>query len=320
MMRRSLIPLIAACACAIAMAGALAPRDAAAETRAHAAVATPRPQVIAHRGASGYLPEHTLAAYALAFQMGADVIEPDVVLTADGVPVCAHDVTMGRVTDVARVYPDRARDDGRYYWIDFTLEEVRRLRVTEGAGGPAGPIGGAVPTLGEMIRLVRTLNERLGRSVGIIPEPKRPAFHRQNGRPIEPALLEELAAHGYEGPADPCVIQCFELDSLRRLRDAGCRLRLVWLVGREPADADLVSAAEFCHGLGPSRSLLEDDAGRARPLLARARELGLALYPYTFGDEPAATARFFHQHKVAGLFTDFPDVALRARDRTRGGG
>jgi len=278
-----------------------------------------RPLVLAHRGASGHLPEHTLAAYTLAWSMGADYLEPDVVLTKDGVTICAHDVVMQRVTDVAQRFPDRAREDGKWYWIDFTVDEVRTLRVTY--DGPGGSVGGAVPTFEEFLRLVDRLNAIGGEDgrvpVGVIPEPKKPAFHRDHAMNIETAVLDALIAHGYEDQADPAIIQCFELDALERLHDAGCELRLVWLMGEEPSDADLDRAAVFCHGLGPNRKLLEDDSGQPMPLLVRARELGLALYPYTFKDEPEATARFMHEHKVDGLFSDYPGVARRAADGPR---
>ena len=277
------------------------------------------PLVIAHRGASGHLPEHTLAAYTLAWSMGANYLEPDVVLTKDGIAICAHDVVMQRVTDVAERFPDRAREDGKWYWIDFTLDEVRTLRVTyDGAGGE---VGGAVPTFEEFLRLVDRLNAISGEDgrepVGVIPEPKKPSLHRDHGKNVELAVFKALAEHGYTSVDDLAIIQCFDLDALEGLRDAGCTLRLVWLVGEEPSDEDLRRAAGFCHGLGPNRKLLEDASGQGLPLLDRARELGLALYPYTFKDEPEATARFIQVHKVDGVFSDYPGVARRTAE---GGG
>ncbi|WP_416374910.1 glycerophosphodiester phosphodiesterase family protein, partial [Methanothrix soehngenii] len=87
--------------------------------------------VIAHRGASGYLPEHTLEAYALAYGMGADYVEPDLVLTKDGVFICLHDIHLESTTNVEEVFPDRAREDGRWYAADFTLSEIKQLKVHE---------------------------------------------------------------------------------------------------------------------------------------------------------------------------------------------
>lgn len=282
------------------------------------------PLVLAHRGASGHLPEHTLAAYTLAWSMGADYLEPDVVLTKDGVAICAHDVNMERVTDVAERFPDRARDDGKWYWIDFTNDQVRTLRVTY------KDVGGAVPTFEEFLTLVDRLNAISGEHgrvrVGVIPEPKKPAFHQQHGWNVERVVWLALSEHGYRAPDDPAIIQCFDLDALQGLRDAGATLRLVWNVGEHPDDADLERAAAFCHGLGINRDLLEDEnTGQPLPLLQRAHEMGLALYPYTFKDEPEAMARFYHEHGVAGLFSDYPGVARRAADtrpdeRAHGGG
>jgi glycerophosphoryl diester phosphodiesterase len=270
-----------------------------------------RPLVLAHRGASGHLPEHTLAAYTLAWSMGADYLEPDVVLTKDGVAVCAHDIHMERVTDVAERFPDRAREDGRYYWIDFTSDEVRTLRVTFKG------VGGAVPTFEEFLNLVDTLNVVGGEDqrprIGVIPEPKAPAFHHDHGQSVEARVWTMLVARGYASAGDPAIIQCFDLEALEGLERSGCDLRLVWNVGEQPSEPDLLRAAAFCHGLGVNRKLIEDEhTGEPLALLARSRELGLALYPYTFKDEPEAMARFFHEYGVAGLFTDYPGVARRA--------
>lgn len=282
--------------------------------------AADKPLVLAHRGASGHLPEHTLAAYTLAWSMGADYLEPDVVLTRDGVAICAHDVNMERVTDVGERFPDRVRDDGRWYWIDFTIDEVRTLRVTY--KGSAEQTGGAVPTFEEFLTLVDRLNaiaDEDGRPrVGVIPEPKKPAFHQQHGWNVERVVWLALSEHGYRAPDDPAIIQCFDLDALEGLRDAGATLRLVWNVGEHPDDADLERAAAFCHGLGINRKLIEDEAtGQPLPLLTKAHELGLMVYPYTFKNEPEAMARFFHEYGVAGLFTDFPGAGRRAADRRR---
>lgn len=280
-----------------------------------------KPLVLAHRGASGHLPEHTLAAYTLAWSMGADYLEPDVVLTKDGVAICAHDVNMERVTDVAERFPDRAREDGKWYWIDFTLDEVRTLRVTY--KGANGVVGGAVPTFEAFLRLVDRLNAIGGEDgrarVGIIPEIKRPQFHADNGWSIHFEVLDALERFGYTETDNPCIIQCFDLNTLRRLHLSGCELKLVWLLGEEPREGEVAHAAAFCHGLGPNRKLLEDETtGKPLPLLAQAREFGLMLYPYTFKDEPAAMARFFHEYGVAGLFTDFPGAGRRAADRATG--
>lgn len=277
--------------------------------------------VIAHRGASAYLPEHTLEAYALAYALGADLIEPDVVMSSDGVLICAHDVVMDGVTDAAARFPDRARADGKRYWIDFTLAEIKTLsktgRARDGVADDAR--GFSVATLDEMLSMIDRLNERVGartgREVGVIPEPKAPTFHAAEGRDIMGSLVAELARHGYERRGDRAIVQCFDLDALEQLRDAGCALRLVWLIHESPREEDLERAAAFCDGLGPNRKLLENGDGEGTALLAWAEERGLGLYPYTFRGDGAAVRRFFVDHGVTGLFADDPDVALRAIGR-----
>lgn len=274
-------------------------------------------QVIAHRGASAYLPEHTLAAYAFAFAQGADVIEPDVVLTADDVAICAHDITMEHTTNVAELYPDRARDDGRHYWIDFTLAEVKTLAATGRRYDGETLPGFTVPTLDEMLALVRHLNTTFGRDVGVFPEAKHPAFHRDHGLSIERTLIATLARHGYTGREHSCLVQSFELGALEIIAQTlQSDLRLVWVTGEAPSEAELDRCARVCVGFGPSRALIEDDDGRfiGADLLAAVRARGLALYPYTFKDEPDAIARFFDRYGATGLFCDNPDVAIEARD------
>jgi glycerophosphoryl diester phosphodiesterase len=278
--------------------------------------ADPGPLVIAHRGASAYLPEHTLEAYTLAHALGADVIEPDVVFSRDGVAICAHDIVMQEVTDVRSLFPERSRADGSWYWVDFDLAEIKRLSKTgrrsalDGADSP----GYSVATLAEMIALVGRLDAASGRArpTGIIPELKQPESYSQAG--LDPAAALTLALDRSGWPAEAVMIQCFDLVTIERL--AGLtEHRLVWLCAQTPTDEQLDRAAAVCHGLGPNRRLLEDPTGRPLPLLAEARRRGLALYPWTFTDDREAMARFFRTHRVEGLFTDNPDVGLQALGR-----
>src|SRR6185503_3347980 len=171
------------------------------------------PIVIAHRGASGYLPEHTLAAKALAHGMGADYLEQDVVLSRDGVPVVLHDIHIDTVTDVAKRFPGRARPDGRYYALDFTVAELKQLAASERFDPKTGlavfprrfPVGKSsfqVPTLEEELQLVQGLNASTGRVAGIYPEIKNPAWHRQQGHDVSRIVLDVLARYGYRTRAD----------------------------------------------------------------------------------------------------------------------
>lgn len=290
------------------------------------------PPIIAHRGASAYLPEHTLPAYALAIGQGADVIEPDVVLTRDGVLVCSHDLYAANSAAMARLYPTRARADGKFYLIDFDLAELRAVGEPLGRNAALGP-GMTIATLDELITLVQRVNSvtRRERPLEIIPEAKHPAFHRENGRPIESALVSALAARGYRARTDGAVIQCFDLDALRRIRvELGCDLRLVYLVGDPPSDAVLDEVATFADGLGPNRRLLGTPAASPTSptpidtdLVSRAAARGLPLFPYTFHVDdpttPAARAEIDAMRRtlaipgVRGIFTDNPDLGVDAR-------
>lgn len=302
------------------------------------------PAIIAHRGASGYLPEHTLPAKALAYAMGADFLEQDVVATRDDELVVLHDIHLDRVTDVAERFPGRARKDGRYYVRDFDLAEIRCLGVTERVDDeglavypdrfPAGCGRFAVHTLAEELAFVSGLNRATGGTTGVYPEIKRPAWHRAQGIDLAGAMLEVLAAHGYQGPDDPVYVQCFDVDEVRRLRGAlGCRMRLVQLIGdnswKEAAtdydrlcgEAELAELAGIADAIGPwVNKLYTPGADGAPPrstgLVERARSAGLLVHPYTFrvddlapgfGSFEAMVRYFCADLAVDGLFTDFPD-------------
>ena len=182
--------------------------------------------VVAHRGASGYLPEHTLEAKAMAYAMGAHYIEQDVVMTRDDQLIVLHDITLDRTTDVAARFPGRAREDGRHYVVDFTLDEIRSLQVREGVRNgteqaiyqhrfPVGKSRFAVHTLAEEIELIQGLNRSTGKDIGLYPEVKSPTFHRQEGKDISTALVAMLKDYGYTSKQDKVFIQTFEFDELK---------------------------------------------------------------------------------------------------------
>ena len=188
------------------------------------------PIVIAHRGASGYLPEHSLAAVAMAHAMDVDYIEQDVVLTSDGVPIVLHDVHIDTVTDVATVFPSRARSDGRYFAIDFTLDELKELKLCERIDFETGkavysrrfPVGKSsfrIPTLVEEIELIQGMNKSTGKSIGICVEIKSPAWHIEQGQHVSETTLSVLRSYGYCARADSAIIECFDATELRRIRE-----------------------------------------------------------------------------------------------------
>jgi glycerophosphoryl diester phosphodiesterase len=308
-----------------------------------------RPLVIAHRGASGYLPEHTLASKRLAHQMGADFLEQDVVATRDDELVVLHDIHLDRVPDVAERFPGRARDDGRFYARDFDLEELRTLQAWERMNADGSPVyPGRYParsgdfslhTLGEEIEFIQRLNAETGRVAGIYPEIKRPAWHREEGVDIAPLMLGILADAGFDGPDDPVFVQCFDDAELRRLRhELDCPYKLVQLIGANnwnEADTDydvmrtrqgLEKLARTVDAVGPWLLYLYelragDDLPVSTGFVGMAHEVGLGVHPFTFraDDLPrgfeklAELVRFFADElAIDGLFTDFPDLILEA--------
>ena len=190
-----------------------------------------KPLVIAHRGASGYLPEHTLEAKAMAVAMGSDYVEQDVVMSKDGELIVFHDLVLDRVTNVAEVFPNRHRKDGRFYVIDFSLSELRQLRVTEGRKldgetstqiyperFPQQRSRFSIHTLSEEIELIQGLNHSMKKTVGIYPEIKSPWFHQKEGQDISSAVLMVLKKYGYTDKHSKVLLQSFDANELRRIR------------------------------------------------------------------------------------------------------
>ena len=204
--------------------------------------------VIAHRGASGYLPEHTLAAYTKAIEMGADFIEPDVVATKDGVLIARHEPMLGATTDVAdrAAFADRRRtrsidgiDITDWFACDFTLAEIRQLRAKQPMPERDQAMNGTlpIPTLKEVINLAQAKSAQLGRIVGVYPETKHPTFHAEVGLKLEDRLLELINAAGWTDPSSPVIVQSFEVANLKYLRSK-TRVRLVQLIDASDVDRD----------------------------------------------------------------------------------
>ena len=287
--------------------------------------------VIAHRGASGYLPEHTLEAYALAYGMGADYIEQDLVMTKDKRFIALHDIHLERTTDVEQRFPKRHRDDGRWYAADFTLAEIKTLFVHERLDKrfPVGKSSFRVPTMEEAVELIQGLNQSTGKNVGIYPELKGPTFHREAGFDVEQALLELLARYGYDGPNAKVYIQCFEADSLKRIRhELKSDLPLIQLISNHKIQAEqrtevgLKAVAEYANGVGPSKNIV----AKTPAFVSWAHELGLAVHPYTMRDDDLPgefespeeeLSQFLTAYGVDGFFTDFPDTGRKFLDTSK---
>jgi len=332
-----------------------APLAAAALLAAGAvSAAAQRPLVIAHRGASGHLPEHTLEAYRLAIAQGADYIEPDLVSTRDGVLVARHENEIGGTTDVAAKFPGRRTTrviDGRevtgWFTEDFTLAELRTLRARERLPFRSHAHDGQylIPTLDEVIALAQAESAARGRVIGIYPETKHPSHFRALGLALEEPLLAALARAGWTGRDAPVFIQSFEVGNLRALR-ARTGVRLVQLLEAEGQPWDVAAGggtltyaamataeglreiATYADGVGPSKRLLVPETGGATRFVADAHAAGLAVHPWTFRSEPVfllpkyagdphAEYREFLRLGVDGLFTDFPDVAVAALAASR---
>ena len=283
-------------------------------------VAEPAPRpviVIAHRGASGERPEHTLASYDRAIEQGADYVEPDLVLTKDGVLVARHENEISETTDVADhpAFADRRTTktiDGvemtGWFTEDFTLAELRTLRARERLPQLREAntrFDGLyqVPTFEEIIRLVRAREAETGRTIGIYPETKHPSYFVSIGLPHEAPLLAVLARHGFDSAEDALFIQSFEVDNLKRLNGL-TPLRLIQLVsdnGSPPDRSDLTYAdmmtaagladvATYADGIGPAKNMViarnpDGSLGASTGLVARAHAAGLAVHPWTFRAE-----------------------------------
>lgn len=338
------------------------------------------PIVIGHRGASGYLPEHTLEAYKLAIEQGADFIEPDLVSTKDGVLVARHEPNLIDTTNVSEIaqFADRKKTiavDGAeqegFFSDDFTLAEIKQLRArqTRSFRDQSHNDQYEIPTFQEVIDLVKQVEASTGRKIGIYPETKHPTYFDQLGLSLEEPLIKVLVESNFTDPAR-IFIQSFEVknlkDELPQLMAAeGINLPLVQLFDEfqlQPYDfvvsgdartyADLITAdslknfvATYAKGIGPwKRSFVmtapveppmdtngdgvaetkERLTGEVLPVIQNAHAAGLQVHPYTFRDEeqflttdyngdPMAEYKQFYELGVDGLFTDFPDTAVKAR-------
>ena len=351
-----------------------------------------RALVVGHRGASGTLPEHTVEAYRLAVEQGADFIEPDLVSTKDGVLIARHEPMLSGTTDVAEradlAQRKRTRlvdgvETNDWFAGDFTLAEIKGLRAKQAMAERDQSHNGKyqIPTLQEVIDLAKSESARLGRPIGIYPETKHPLFHAAIGLPLEDRLVEALHKAGWSDKSAPAIIQSFETANLKYLRTR-TQLRLVQLVDADDVDKDgaivlappldrpydfvvsgdkrsfkdlvtregLAEIKTYADGVGPwkpyilpSRQL--DSNGDGKPddlnadgrtderdrvlmpptsLVRDAHAAGLFVHTWTFRSEPRRLAsdfkgdptgeyKAFYALGIDGLFSDFPDAAVKAR-------
>ena len=287
--------------------------------------------VIAHRGASGYLPEHTLEAKAMAHAMNVDFIEQDLVLSKDDVPIVIHDVYLDDVTDVATKFPKRKRKDNRFYVIDFTFDELKTLQVTERFNPETGkqvyenrfPIWKGnfkLHSLQEEIELIQGLNKSTGKNIGIYPEIKEPKFHKKVGKHLTEIVLKILSDYGYKTKKDNCILQCFDAKELERIRkELNSELFLVQLIEFPEETKQFNHFATYADGIGPwYKQILNaknDGKWTFTSLVSDAHKLGLKVHPYTFRADALDEFLSFEEMmqtllidaNVDGAFTDFPD-------------
>jgi glycerophosphoryl diester phosphodiesterase len=287
--------------------------------------------VVAHRGASGYLPEHTLASKVMAYAMQVDYIEQDVVLSKDDVPIVIHDILLDDVTNVLEKFPNRKREDGRYYVIDFTFEEIKTLAVTERFDSetglqiypnrfPKGTSSFRLHSLQDEIELIQGLNKSTGKNIGIYPEIKKPEFHHENGKDISKIVLNILSDYGYKTKNDKCIVQSFDAIELERIRkELKSQLFLVQLMEFSEQKNLLEFYASYADGIGPwYKHLISSKTATdflLTSLVEEAHKLSLVVHPYTFREDSLDEFDSFeqmidviiHQAGADGGFTDFPD-------------
>jgi len=273
--------------------------------------------LIAHRGASGYAPEHTFAAYDLAMEQKADFVEPDLAVTKDGVLICLHDDTLERTTNVEEVYPARFSTEikgrnGEKRWVanDFTLAEIKKLDA--GSWFDARFTGAQVPTWEEMFARVKSHP-----GVGVYPELKSPPLYTARGLDMAAVFVESVKRHGLDRPESlrsiPVIIQSFDRPTIKRMATELPTIPRVFLTEADDdlTDARLKDLAAFATGIAPEKRLIA-----AHPdMVARAHALGLTVTAWTFkADEKTnypsvkdEMTKFLYTFGIDALFTNNPD-------------
>lgn len=313
------------------------------------------PQVIAHRGASGYIPEHSLQAYQTAMDLQGDYIEPDLCLSKDGVFVALHDVLLDDTTNVATLPQFASRKTTRvvdgeemtgWFVNDFLFEELQQLTLHQRLPFRTPLYNNVfrIPSLQEIANLVTVNYNTTQRLVGLYIEPKNPRYFTSLGWDVEAMLLQQLKHNGFRvsgAPRNlkgvvPVVIQCFEADTLRRLK-THTDIPLVLLLN-PPTSAQLVDGSYFSHtflaeastyadGLGPEKTLFSTlSLENARQMVEGAHGVNLSLHPWTFRAEPQYIGKKFNSDfeleqvyylcclGMDGLFSEFPDRSREVVD------
>ena len=297
------------------------------------------PIVIGHRGASGYLPEHTTESAVLAHAMLADYIEQDCVLSKDGIPVVLHDLILDDVSNAAIVFPDRKRADGHWHVMDFTLDELRKLTITErrspnrawkdkGTRFPLETGSFRISTLAEHLQLIQGLNRSRPHQAGVYVEVKDPAAHHAAGLDSSKAILAVLGRYGYDSADDRIYLQCFDEAEVRRLRNELKTQMLIIQLLSQPADAaKLKEIAKVADGIGvPLNHVVSGKDKEGVPqiteLVHDAHANALQVHVWTFRTDAlplfVESANEYLEWLVVtggvdGIFSDQPDVVVQWR-------
>lgn len=315
------------------------------------------PLILGHRGACGHRPEHTLASYQLAIEMGADYIEPDLVMTKDKVLMARHENEISGTTDVAEKFPDRKTTktvDGEkitgWFIEDFTLKEIKTLRAKERLEFRSHAFDGQfeVPTFKEVLDLAKRESKTRKRPIGVYPETKHPTYFTTIGLPLEKAVVTELKKQGLNKKGSKIFIQSFELGALEKFKKM-TDLPLIFLIddpekipydyvvaGNKTTYQELLQPkylkeiSKVAAGIGPYKRYIVpvNDKGERLPsttLVADAHAVGLLVHPYTFRSEeryllkeykndPESEYLEFFRLGVDGVFTDFADHAVKAKE------
>jgi glycerophosphoryl diester phosphodiesterase len=314
------------------------------------------PLIIGHRGACGYRPEHTLASYELAIDMGADFIEPDLVVTQDGFLIARHENEISTTSDVATKFPLRKKTklvDGKkiegWFTEDLTLSEIKSLKAKERLEFRSNQYNYIydIPTFEEIIILVKRKEVELKRTIGIYPELKHSTYFAALGLPLEDRFVEVLRRYGYTKSSDPIIVQSFEVSNLKYLHKL-TEVRLMQLLDEpqeQPYDFvvkgdsktyldltkpnELKNIASYASVIGPYKRFIVpvDKDNQTMPptdLIKQAHDVGLLVHAYTFrnekkylakdyDDNPLLEYKAFFELGIDGVFTDFPDTAVKAK-------
>ncbi len=338
------------------------------------------PIIIAHRGAQSIFPEHTLEGYKKAIQLGADYIEPDLVMTKDGILVARHEPYISTTTDVAdrrefaHLKTTKTVDSVKikdWFVLDFTLKELKTLRVRQPWKNRSQEYNDLfeIPTFDEIIALAKSSETTFGNPIGIYPELKHPTFHKLLGLPMEDVFLNKLKAAGWTSKEAPVYVQCFEVATLQYL-SSQIDVKLIQLIGAAGIDdagnlqfvnpdggynpegapfdwnhggdkrtysyfttkSGMEFAATYADGIGPwkpfiiSRAINDSGSMKLLPpsdFVTLAHKSGLKVHPYTFRKEdekwqtnesPESEYELFFRAGVDGIFSDYTDIAFKARE------